>query len=88
MLTVIYTPVTFLEANAGVDVYSGAWLVTMIATFVACLGLSLIKNVTLRKAYSSGLGLFFGFYCNGFAYILVILSFCLVYLAVLLLPRR
>ena len=59
---------------------------------VCCFHLSLICKLitgspTLRKAFSTGTGLFFGFYIYGFAYVLTILTFVAVVAVMKVFPR-
>ena len=87
-LDMIYMPARGLGALVGADETVAVWLITMIMTFVLSLGLSLIRNTFMRKVYSTTLGAIGGFYLNGFAYIFVIITFLMVYLTMVLLPRK
>ena len=87
-LEMIYMPARELGAIVGVEETVAMWLITMILTFISSLGLSLIRNTFCRKVYSTTFGLIGGFYLNGFAYIFIIITFMLVYLTMVLLPRK
>ena len=70
-----------------IDDGTATWIFAMVSVFILSLGLSLITNPTIRKWYSTSIGLFFGFYVNGMGYAIVLLMFVAVYLALAFLPR-
>ena len=87
ILDLLYTPVTEL-AKLGPSETLLAIFLTYLAMFFLSLLLSLIKTPFLRKVYSSSLGLFLGFYCNGFGFIYVLMSYAVVQLTIYVVPSR
>ena len=87
ILEILYKPVTTIS-NLGPDETSVSIFISYLSIFALSLLLSLIKTPSLRMLYSSSLGLFFGFYCNGFGYSYVLLSYLAVQLTIYLFPSR
>ena len=72
----------------GPNFHQSCYVVSLLSIFVLSLVMNLIRIPFLRKAFSTVLGIFFGFYVNGFAMWWAHLPTVLVYIVMATMKRE
>ena len=88
MTDILDIPAKFIADVVKFDLGTSAWIFSMFSVFFLSLVLSLIKNPTCRKWFSTLFGLHFSFYVTGPGYFFVILMFMAVYPFMVIFSRR
>ena len=86
-IDLVYWP-AYKFSETGVNFYQSCYVVSLLSIFLLSLVMNLIRVPFLRKAFSTVLGIFFGFYVNGFAMWWCHLPSVLVYIVMATMKRE